>query len=87
MDKEKKAAVIGENRTHDRDTGSTEVQVAIITHRIEELTGHLRLNRHDFHTQHGLLKLVGHRRRLLSYLEKESRARHRALLDKLGIRG
>lgn len=87
MDKEKKTAVIGEYKTHERDTGSTDVQIALLTQRIEELTGHMRLNRHDFHTQRGLLTLVGHRRKLLSYLERESRTRHRALLDKLGIRG
>ncbi len=86
MEKERKATLIQENRVHSKDTGSTEVQVAIITERINELTQHLRTHRRDFSTQRGLLKLVGQRRRLLRYLNSEDVGKYRALVAKLGLR-
>jgi len=86
LEKERKATLIQENRVHSKDTGSTEVQVAIITERINELTQHLRTHRRDFSTQRGLLKLVGQRRRLLRYLNSEDVGKYRALVAKLGLR-
>lgn len=86
MDKEVKTAVVTKYARHEKDSGSTEVQVAIITERIKELTGHMAANRHDFHTQHGLIKLVGKRRRLLAYLMKENVERYRSLIKQLGLR-
>mgnify|MGYP001296427267 FL=1 len=86
MDKADKQAVIEEYRTHDKDTGSTESQVAVLTARITELTQHLRENKHDESTRRGLLKLVGRRRRLLRYLNSEDVGRYRTLIAKLGLR-
>ena len=86
MDKADKQAVIEEYRTHDRDTGSTESQVAVLTARITELTQHLRENNHDESTRRGLLKLVGRRRRLLRYLNSEDVGRYRTLIARLGLR-
>ena len=86
MDKEKKADVTKKYQKHVGDTGSTEVQVALLTDRISRLTGHMRDNRHDYHTQRGLLKLVGRRRRLLSYLTREDIGRYRKLIKGLGLR-
>ncbi len=70
MDKAKKTEIIEKFARREGDTGSTEVQVALLTERINQLTGHMAANRHDYHTQHGLIKLVGKRRRLLAYLMK-----------------
>ncbi len=86
MDKEKKINIISKFEFHKGDTGSTEVQVALLTERINQLTGHMVANRHDYHSQRGLLKLVGHRRRLLAYLNKEDAGRYRNLISKLGLR-
>ena len=86
MDKEKKTEIIGNFRAKEGDTGTTEVQVALITERINELTTHLAAHRKDFHTQRGLLKLVGHRRRLLAYLSREDVDRYNKLIKKLGLR-
>ena len=86
MDKEKKTEVIGNYQLRDGDTGSTEVQVALLTERIKQLTNHMLANRHDFHTQRGLLKLVGQRRRLLNYLSREDMARYNQLIKRLGLR-
>ncbi len=86
MDKTKKAETIGKFARKEGDTGSTEVQVALITERITHLTGHMAVNRHDYHTQHGLIKLVGKRRRLLAYLVKENVDRYRNLIAQLGLR-
>ena len=86
MDKADKQAVIEEYRTHDKDTGSTESQVAVLTTRITELTQHLRENKHDESTRRGLLKLVGRRRRLLRYLNSEDVGRYRTLIARLGLR-
>ena len=84
--KEKKTLVILDNATHEGDTGSPEVQVAILTARINELTDHLRVHKHDHHSRRGLLMMVGKRRSLLDYLAKKDINRYRALIAKLGIR-
>lgn len=84
--KEQKTAVINANRTHENDTGSPEVQVAILTERINQLTEHMRKNPQDKHSNRGLLKMVGKRRSLLDYLQKKDIERYRALIAKLGIR-
>lgn len=86
MEKQKKASVIEKYKTHDGDTGSTEVQIAILTERINQLTGHMAVNSHDFHTKHSLLKLVGQRRRLLVYLNKQDVSRYKGLIKSLGLR-
>lgn len=84
--KEEKTAVIEANRTHENDTGSPEVQIAILTERIAELTEHLKVNQKDHHSRRGLLKMVGQRRGLLAYLKKTDIERYRALIEKLGLR-
>ena len=86
MDNERKQNIISEFQSHQKDTGSTEVQVALLTDRINQLTEHMRANRHDYHSQRGLLKLVGQRRRLLAYLSKEDTARYHSLIKRLGLR-
>ncbi len=83
---EGKQEIIQEHRAHEGDTGSPEVQVAILTKRISHLTDHLRTHKHDFHSRRGLLKLVGKRRRLLKYLQKKDVERYRALIARLGLR-
>lgn len=83
---ENKEEIIREHRTHESDTGSPEVQVAVLTRRIAHLTEHLREHKHDYHSRRGLLKLVGNRRRLLKYLQKKDVERYRALIAKLGLR-
>lgn len=84
--KDKKTEIIQENRTHDTDTGSPEVQIAILTARINDLTEHLKIHKHDNHSRRGLFKMVGTRRRLLDYLAKKDIERYRAIIAKLGIR-
>ena len=86
MEKEKKTEIIKTYQAKENDTGTTEVQVALITARIQELTTHMAANRKDFHTQRGLLKLVGQRRRLLAYLSREDVGRYNQLIKKLGLR-
>lgn len=86
MDRAKKTATIDAYKAKEGDTGSTEVQVALLTERITQLTTHMAANRKDFHTQRGLLKLVGQRRRLLAYLSRENVERYNALIKKLGLR-
>ncbi len=86
MDKEEKTDIISNFQHHEGDTGSTEVQVALLTKRINQLTGHMMANRHDYHTQRGLLKLVGQRRRLLAFLSKEDVGRYHRLIAELGLR-
>jgi small subunit ribosomal protein S15 len=81
-----KQEIIGEHSTHEGDTGSPEVQVAVLTRRIAHLTDHLRDHKHDYHSRRGLLKMVGKRRRLLKYLQKKDVERYRALIAKLGLR-
>ena len=86
IQKEKKQALIEEFKTHDADTGSTEVQVAILTARIRELTAHMKIHTKDFHSRRGLLIMVGKRRKLLSYLKDRDFARYQSLIQKLGLR-
>ncbi len=86
MDKAKKTETIEKFALHEGDTGSTEVQVALLTERINQLTGHMVANRHDYHTQRGLIKLVGKRRRLLAYLSREDIDRYHNLIKRLGLR-
>ncbi|MCK5433780.1 MAG: 30S ribosomal protein S15 [Dehalococcoidales bacterium] len=86
MDKAKKTNTINKFELRKGDTGSTEVQVALLTERINQLTGHMAANRHDYHSQRGLLKLVGQRRRLLAYLSREDVSRYHSLIAKLGLR-
>ena len=81
-----KEEIIQEHRTHEGDTGSPEVQVAVLTRRIAHLTEHLREHKHDYHSRRGLLKMVGRRRRLLKYLQQKDIERYRALIAKLGLR-
>jgi small subunit ribosomal protein S15 len=83
---EKKKELIEGHRQTDTDTGSPEVQVAMLTERINQLTEHLRTHKKDFHSRRGLLMMVGKRRRLLQYLNKENPARYRGLIEKLGLR-
>ncbi len=84
--KDEKTAVIEANRTHENDTGSPEVQVAILTKRINDLTEHLKTHKKDHHSRRGLLKMVGKRRNLLNYLKSKDIERYRVLIEKLGIR-
>ena len=84
--KEQKKEYAGNYGDHENDTGNTQVQIAILTHRIRELTEHLKVNKKDNHTRLGLMKLVGKRRRLLKYLEKNQIGEYRSLIKKLGIR-
>jgi small subunit ribosomal protein S15 len=86
LEKEKKAEIISDYQAREGDTGSTEVQIALLTGRIIQLTTHMAANRHDYHTQRGLLKLVGHRRRLLAYLSREDVGRYNKLIKRLGLR-
>ena len=87
MDAAEKQATITEYKTSENDTGSTEVQVALLTARINRLTQHLRENKHDESTRRGLLKMVGRRRRLLRYLSNEDVTRYTTLISRLGLRG
>ena len=84
--KEEKTAVIEANRIHENDTGSPEVQIAILTKRINDLTAHIKVHKKDHHSNRGLLKMVGHRRNLLNYLQKKDIERYRAIVAKLGLR-
>ena len=84
--KEVKDQVIAEYATHEGDTGSPEVQIAVLTYRINELTEHLRTHIHDDHSRRGLLKMVGKRRKMLDYLAKKDINRYRTLIAKLGLR-
>jgi small subunit ribosomal protein S15 len=83
---ERKAELIAGSKGHETDTGSPEVQITILTERINNLTEHLKHHKQDYHTQRGLLKLVGQRRRQLAYLNKKDVTRYRAVLAKLGLR-
>jgi len=83
---EDKAQLIADSRMHETDTGSPEVQVTILTNRIQNLTEHLRMHKHDVHSRRGMYLLIGQRRRLLVYLSKKSPERYRALIAKLGLR-
>jgi small subunit ribosomal protein S15 len=84
--KEEKSQIIQEHRRSDTDTGSPEVQVAVLSKRISDLTEHLKMHRKDHHSRRGLLQMVGRRRRLLDYLRQEDIERYRALIGRLGLR-
>ena len=86
MLKDQKTAIIEANRTHESDTGSPEVQIAILTERINQLTEHLKVHAQDNHCRRGLYKMIGKRRSLLDYLMKKDIERYRAIIAKLGIR-
>jgi len=87
LSKDEKSTIIAEYAAVEGDTGSTEVQVALLTKRIKDLTEHLKIHKKDHHTRRGLLQMVGQRRRLLNYLKKTDIERYRAVIAKLGIRG
>jgi small subunit ribosomal protein S15 len=84
--KEQKNDIISDNARGDADTGSPEVQIALLTQRISELTEHLKTHKHDHHSRRGLLSMVGRRKRLLAYLQREDVDRYRAIIGKLGLR-
>ena len=84
--KDQKTAVIEANRTHETDTGSPEVQIAILSARIAELTEHLKVHIHDNHSRRGLYKMIGKRRKLLDYLKRKDLSRYTALIGRLGLR-
>ncbi|GAA0434980.1 30S ribosomal protein S15 [Actinoplanes lobatus] len=86
LDQETKNKIMGEYATKEGDTGSPEVQVAMLTKRIADLTEHLKAHKHDHHSRRGLLLLVGQRRRLLNYVQKKDIARYRTLIERLGLR-
>lgn len=86
LESDVKTQIIEEHQTHEKDTGSPEVQVALLTRRIQDLTAHLGEHKHDYHSRRGLLKLVGQRRRMLKYLNRTSPERYRALIASLGLR-
>ncbi len=83
---EAKVAIMAEFKLHDSDTGSPEVQVALFTQRIKDITEHLKVHKKDFHSRRGLLKLIGQRRRLLDYIQKKDITRYRGLIKELGLR-
>lgn len=84
--RERVAAIIEESKTHETDTGSPEVQIALLTARINQLNEHLKVHKKDHHSRRGLMMMVGHRRRLLGYLSRKNIERYRALVSRLGIR-
>ncbi len=86
LNKEVKTEIIEQYATHEGDTGSPEVQIAVLTKRINDLTEHLKANHNDHHSRRGLHKMVGHRRNLLAYLQKKDINRYRAIIEKLGLR-
>ena len=86
LDQETKNKIIGEYQAKEGDTGSPEVQIAMLTKRIADLTEHLKMHKHDHHSRRGLLLLVGQRRRLLNYVQKKDVARYRTLIERLGLR-
>ncbi|MCL2424385.1 MAG: 30S ribosomal protein S15 [Micrococcales bacterium] len=86
LDSATKQAIMTEYATHEGDTGSPEVQIALLTQRIKDLTEHMKVHKHDYHSQRGLLLLVGRRRRLLGYLQKIDIARYRSIVERLGLR-
>jgi len=86
LTKDEKTSIINDFRLDENDTGSVEVQVALLTKRIDDLNEHLKVHQHDYHSNRGLLKMVGQRKSLLNYLAKEDVQRYRALVQKLGLR-
>ncbi|MGB9823899.1 MAG: 30S ribosomal protein S15 [Candidatus Hydrothermia bacterium] len=87
LSKEEKERIIKEWAKHEKDTGSVEIQIALLTKRINDLTEHLKVHKKDVHSRYGLMKMVGQRKRLLAYLRREDFKRYTELVDKLGIRG
>lgn len=87
LTQQRKQELISDYQVHDTDTGSSEVQVAMLTERINRLSQHLRANQKDYSSRRGLLKLIGQRKRLLSYVQQENQQRYRDLITRLGIRG
>jgi small subunit ribosomal protein S15 len=87
LSKEQKSAIVEQYGRSHADTGSPEVQIALLSERIRQLTEHLKSNKHDHHSRRGLLKLVGQRRRLSRYMARQDNSRYRELVEKLGIRG
>lgn len=87
LTQERKQEIIGQYQSHETDTGSADVQVAMLTDRINSLSTHLKANQKDFSSRRGLLQLIGRRKRLLSYIQKQDQARYKALIARLGIRG
>ena len=86
LEKDRKDAIINQYQVHDNDTGSPEVQIALLTERINQLIEHLKVHNHDHHSRRGLLKLVGRRRRLLAYLNQKDKDRYRTTIERLGLR-
>jgi len=86
LNNEEKTTIISDYKVHEMDTGSPEVQVALLTERIQQLIEHLKTHIHDHHSRRGLLKLVGRRRRLLAYLSQKDKERYRTLIERLGLR-
>ncbi|MDE5076463.1 MAG: 30S ribosomal protein S15 [Trichodesmium sp. St5_bin2_1] len=87
LKQQRKQEIISEYQTHETDTGSADVQVAMLTEKISKLSAHLKENKQDYSSQRGLLKMIGKRKRLLIYIQKQSVERYRALITRLGIRG
>lgn len=87
LTQQRKQELISDYQVHETDTGSSDVQIAMLTERINRLSEHLRANQKDYSSRRGLLKLIGQRKRLLSYIQKEDRQRYQALIRRLGIRG
>jgi small subunit ribosomal protein S15 len=87
LTQERKHEIIDNFQVHDTDTGSTDVQIAMLTERINRLSAHLKTNQKDHASRRGLLKMIGHRKRLLGYLRKEDKSRYQSLIQRLGIRG
>lgn len=87
MDKEQRTQLISDYQVHGTDTGSADVQIALLTERINQMIDHLRTHTHDHHSRRGLLKLVGRRRRLLAYLRSKDQGRYQQLIGRLGLRG
>ena len=85
--KDEKARIIKKHKLHDSDTGSSEVQISILTKRIQDLTEHLKVHKKDHHSRRGLLQMIGQRRRLLTYLKDSDIDRYRKIIEELGIRG
>lgn len=83
----RKQEIISDYQVHDTDTGSADLQIAMLTERINRLSAHLQKNKKDYSSRRGLLKMIGHRKRLMAYLQKQDSERYRALIQKLGIRG
>ena len=87
LEKEQRSQIIGDFQVHGTDTGSADVQIALLTERINQMIDHLRTHSHDHHSRRGLLKLVGRRRRLLAYLRSKDQPRYQQIIERLGLRG